>query len=110
VPVNADQWSWCRGFHPGVETQDHSDGTARTLDAACAAFRKAWRQLLPTLTEVNFQAWRDQRDWTAWRYTMHARGCRLPTQSADGRSLCFCGEVITIASMVPHVYALHRPA
>jgi hypothetical protein len=29
-------------------------------------------------TEVDYQAWRDQRDWTAWKYTMLDRGERVP--------------------------------
>jgi hypothetical protein len=34
-------------------------------------------------------------------------GCLLPTQVADGRSVCFCGAVIGIADMEQHVYAAH---
>jgi hypothetical protein len=108
VPIDADQWGWRCGFYPGVEPRDYRDGTARTFKAACAAFRKAWRDLLPKLTEANFDAWRDQRDWTAWKYTMHDCGCRMPTQNPDGRSRCFCGEVIDIAGVDRHIHAAHR--
>jgi hypothetical protein len=110
IPVDVDQWGWCCGFYPGVEPDGHQDGTARTFKTARAAFRKAWRELLPSLTEANFEEWRDQRDWTAWKYQMHDCGCRMPTQNPHGRSCCFCGERISIASMAPHVYAAHRPA
>jgi len=34
-------------------------------------------------------------------------GCRLPTQTADGRSRCFCGAEIGIADMGQHIYAAH---
>jgi hypothetical protein len=110
IPVDVDQWGWCCGFYPGVEPDGHQDGTAPTFKVARAAFRKAWRELLPTLTEANFQMWRDQRDWTAWKYRMHDCGCRMPTGAPAGRSRCFCGGVIDIASMVPRVYSVHRSA
>jgi hypothetical protein len=34
-------------------------------------------------------------------------GCRLPTQMADGRSRCFCGAQINLASRDQHIYAAH---
>jgi hypothetical protein len=34
-------------------------------------------------------------------------GCRLPTQTADGRARCFCGAEITFADMDQHIYAAH---
>jgi hypothetical protein len=108
VPVDVDQWGWSCGFYPGVEPRDHRDGSASTFKAARAAFRKAWRDLLSTLTEADFQRWRDQRDFTSWKYTMHDCGCRMPTASPDGRSRCFCGEVIDIAGVDRHIYAAHR--
>jgi phage terminase large subunit GpA-like protein len=84
--------------------------TARTFKAARAAFGKAWRELLPTLTEANFQRWRDQRDFTSWKYRMWDCGCRMPTQNPDGRSRCFCGEAIDVAGVDRHIYAAHRAA
>ncbi|SHH06557.1 hypothetical protein SAMN05444169_5546 [Bradyrhizobium erythrophlei] len=36
---------------------------------------------------------------------MWDKGCRMPTQSADGRSRCFCGETIDIGGTENHVYA-----
>jgi hypothetical protein len=62
VAVDVDQWGW--SLYPGTEPDQHSGGTAQTFKAARAAFRKAWRELLPTLTEANFQTWRYQRDFT----------------------------------------------
>jgi hypothetical protein len=32
---------------------------------------------------------------------------KLPTQTADGRTRCFCGAEITIADMNEHIYAAH---
>jgi len=40
-------------------------GVGATFHHAKAGFEAAWLQFLPTLTEANFQEWRDQRDWTA---------------------------------------------
>lgn len=37
-------------------------GTAIDFDQARAGFEAAWRQILPSVSEVNFQEWRDQRD------------------------------------------------
>jgi hypothetical protein len=110
VPVDVDRWGFSVGFYPGTEPDQYRTGTARTFKAARAAFEKAWRSLLPTLCEANFQRWRDQRDFTSWKYRMHDCGCRMPTASPTGRSRCFCGEAISIASVDRHILAAHRPA
>jgi hypothetical protein len=34
-------------------------------------------------TEADFQAWRDQRDWTAQKYAMWKAGERFPSQKAQ---------------------------
>jgi hypothetical protein len=34
-------------------------------------------------------------------------GCKLPTQTQEGRARCFCGAEIDIASMDGHVTAAH---
>jgi hypothetical protein len=34
-------------------------------------------------------------------------GCRMPTQSTDGQSRCYCGEPIDIVGASQHVYAAH---
>jgi hypothetical protein len=98
---------WSCGFYPGVEPDGYQNGTARTFKAARAAFRKAWRELLPTLAEADFQRWRNQCDFTSWKYRMWDCGCRMPTQNPDGRSRCFCGEVIDIAGADRHILAAH---
>jgi hypothetical protein len=36
-----------------------------TLDQARADFEAAWRVFLSRRTDADFQAWQDQRDWTA---------------------------------------------
>jgi hypothetical protein len=55
-------------------------GTAATFDEARADFEAAWRVFLSKRTEVDFQEWRDQRDWTARKYAMWEAGEGLPSQ------------------------------
>jgi hypothetical protein len=68
-------------------------GIAADFDGARAEFEAAWRQILPTLTEANFQEWRDQRDWTASKYAMWERGERMPSQKPSSMVRCACGEM-----------------
>jgi hypothetical protein len=52
---------------------------AETFDQARERFEAAWRLFLAKRTEADFQAWRDQRDWTERKYAMWQRGERMPT-------------------------------
>ena len=40
---------------------DRQSGSATTFDQARAAFEAAWRRILPTLSESNFEAYRTDR-------------------------------------------------
>ena len=72
MPV--DQWSWSLGFYPGTESHQESAGTAATFDQARIDFDTAWQALLPTLTEADFDRWREARDRTERKYaTWEAR-------------------------------------
>jgi hypothetical protein len=73
-----DPWGWSCGFYPGAHPRECTDGTAATFDQARAEFEKAWRVFLSNRTEADFQAWRDQRDWTAEKYRRFDRGERMP--------------------------------
>jgi hypothetical protein len=64
-PGAAPKWQWRCGFYPGSRPGECSSGTAATFDQARAAFEAAWRMFSSKRTEADFQAWRDQRDWTA---------------------------------------------
>ena len=64
--------------HPG----EQRGGTEATFEAAREAFGVAWRVLSATRTEADYQAWRDQRDWTARKYAMWGRGEKFPSQMA----------------------------
>jgi len=47
------------------------------------------------------------RACTAWKQAMWETGCKLPTQTQEGRAGCFCGAEIDISSMQPHVTTAH---
>jgi hypothetical protein len=110
IPHDEDPWGWSCGFYPGSHPGECTNGSAATFDLARAGFETAWRVFLAKRTEADFQAWRRERAWTAWKYAMWDAGCKLPTQSAEGRSRCFCGEAIDIPGTPPHVYAAHLSA
>ena len=62
-----------RAARPGECT----GGTAATFEEARADFESAWRMFLAKRTTADFQAWRDQRDWTARKYAAWAAGRRV---------------------------------
>ncbi|MGY8706169.1 hypothetical protein RAD16_10575 [Bradyrhizobium sp. 18BD] len=107
VPNHSDQWTWSIGFYPGTEPGMQRGASAATFEDARAAFDSAWQQLEARLTEDNFESWRRDRDFQAWKRRMWDTGCRLPPQNRDGRSTCFCGEPITI-DCEAHVHSVHR--
>ncbi|WP_063619005.1 hypothetical protein [Bradyrhizobium sp. th.b2] len=89
VPNHVDQWEWKCGFYPGCDRS--TGGPAGTFDQARAAFEAEWVLLLPSLTEADFQAWRDQRDWIERKQAMWARGEKLPSQQQSSLMRCPCG-------------------
>lgn len=108
VPTDAYQWEWTIGFYPGTDVGVGSHGTGSSFEACRSDFEKAWLQLKPMLTEDNYEAWRYQRDATAWKYRMWGEKILLPTQTQDDRSRCFCGTEITNRSIPDHVRTAHR--
>jgi hypothetical protein len=64
MPPSEDPWGWVCGFYPGSHPTEFTDGTAATFEQARADFGAAWRVFLSNRTEADFQAWRDERDWT----------------------------------------------
>jgi hypothetical protein len=79
APNAVPQWEWSCGFYPGMAPGTQQSGTSATLEDARARFEGAWHLILPTLSDENFQAWRDQRDYTAEKYRRFDRGERMPT-------------------------------
>src|SRR6266851_5697369 len=61
---------------------------AATFDQARADFELAGKVFLSKRTEADFQAWRDQRDWTARKYAMWNAGEKLPSQKTSSLMMC----------------------
>ena len=76
------QWQWQCGFYPGSEPGEYRYGPAPSFAQARSDFEVAWRIFSASRTEVDYQAWRDQRDWTARKYAMRERGEKFPSQFA----------------------------
>ncbi|BAL76026.1 hypothetical protein [Bradyrhizobium cosmicum] len=111
VPLHQDQWGWGLGFYPGMEKGPRGGfgGTAATFEDARAAFEARWKLVEPTITEADYEAWRRDRDLTAWKYRMWDEHCMMPTQTQSGRSRCFCGTEIGLgSSLEEHVITAHR--
>ena len=119
------QWEWSCGFYPGSEPGEVSCDTAATFEEARADFERAWQVFLSNRTEADFQAWRDQRDWTERKYALWDAGKRLePPSYGPGKPCsrfmkCPCGEVFDMHGReevflhLPHVTAtetIHRHA
>ncbi|MBR1157024.1 hypothetical protein [Bradyrhizobium sp. JYMT SZCCT0428] len=108
LPVAAKQWRWDVGFYPASLRRHNRSGYAASFDEARAGFEVAWKDYLSKCTEADFNDYRRQRAWTAWKYAMHEAGLPLPTQSTSGRALCFCGATIDIAVTDLHVQNAHH--
>jgi hypothetical protein len=106
VPVDVDQWGWDIGFYPGTKPRQERGGTAATFDQARADFEAAWRALLPTLTEGDFDRWREARDRTAEKYAIWERRELLSSQKSNTMMRCPCGE--TFDSHDPASSYVHR--
>ena len=73
----APMWQWRCGFYPGPRPGECTSGTAASFDQARADFEAAWRMFLAKRTPDDFQAWRDQRDWTQRKYAAWDAGQRV---------------------------------
>jgi hypothetical protein len=81
APSDVDQWGWVCGFYPGSHPGEQMAGSAPNFEQARADFEDAWRIFSARRTEADYQAWRDDRDWTRWKYAMWDAGMKMPTQS-----------------------------
>ena len=104
MPVGVDQWKWSCGFYPGCEPGEHRDGTAQDFFTARKEFEAAWRVFSAMRTEDDYQAWRDQRDFTARKYASWERGEKPPAYSSLVR--CACG--VQFDSWKPEESCPHR--
>jgi hypothetical protein len=101
------------GSSPGECTS----GTAASFWEARTAFEDAWRVFLANRTEADFQAWRDERDWTERKYALFDAGQRPPPAEWEpGKPCsiwmkCRCGELFDSRRLdhtvlhVPHISA-----
>jgi hypothetical protein len=78
IPHDQAPWGWRCGFYPGSEPGECTCGTAATFEQARADFARAWQVFSARRTKADYQAWRDQQDWTAGKYRRFARGERMP--------------------------------
>jgi hypothetical protein len=112
-PHDEDPWGWNCGFYPGSHPGECTRGTAASFDEARADFEGAWKIFFSKRTEADFQAWRDQRDWTERKYAMWERGEKLPSQIFSSTMTCPCGVAFDSHRLehtlihVPHITAAH---
>jgi hypothetical protein len=114
-PHDTEPWEWRCGFYPGSHPGECRSGTAKTFDQARVEFEEGWRVFLSKRTEADFQAWRDQRDWTDGKYALWDAGKKLeppsygPGKPASRFMKCPCGEVFDmrgpeeVVAHVPHI-------
>lgn len=107
VPKHMDPWGWSLGFFPRSHRGAQERGTAASFNEARGDFERAWERYLTDCTAQDFLDYRRHRDWTAWKYRMREEGCKLPTETASGRSTCWCGAELTLESCDRHVYEHH---
>src|SRR6266700_8088313 len=80
-PHDTDPWEWSCGFYPGSHPGEHRSNTIATFEEARADFERAWLVFLSNRTDTDFQAWRDERDWTERKYALWDAGKRLEAPS-----------------------------
>ena len=107
LPLHAEQWRSDCGFYPVSHRGRSRGGSAPSFDQARTAFEAAWKDYLTTCTESDFQQYRHQRDFTAWKYAMHDAGRPLPTATTSGLSHCFCGASIDNEGLNRHIREHH---
>jgi hypothetical protein len=83
-PHDTHPWEWSCGFYPGSHPREHQSDTAATFEQARADFERAWLVFLSKRTEADFQAWREQRDWTERKYALWDAGKRLEPTASKG--------------------------
>lgn len=108
MPNAQNNWNWSAGFYPGSGPGEIKGGSAGTFEEAKEKFLPAWLGFAQSRSPADFEEWLGQEDWTAWKYRMRDEGMPMPTQADNGRSRCFCGAEITIASVTAHIRTYHR--
>jgi hypothetical protein len=52
-------------------------------------------------TEADFEEWRYDRDFTAWKYAMWDARLKLPTQTQDGARAASAAQRLTTPAFTP---------
>jgi hypothetical protein len=79
TPNATEEWRWQCGFYPGCRAGEHRAGSAPSFNQARSDFEHAWRTFSARRTEADYQAWRNQRDWTERKYAARLRGKKVST-------------------------------
>jgi hypothetical protein len=108
MPPGEDPWAWSCGFYPGSHSGECTDGTAATFDLARADFEAASQVFLSRRTAADFQAWRDQRDWTAEKYRRFDRHERMPPAAMEALILVATSGGPTMFARIGIMRALNR--
>jgi hypothetical protein len=77
-PNAQNEWTWSAGSYPGSGPGEIKGGTALTFEKDKAKFERAWLAFAFSRKPENFEAWRDQRDWTVRKYALLDRGEQVP--------------------------------
>src|SRR5205823_1795227 len=102
------------GFYPGSDPGEQTGGTAATFEQARADFEVDWKRFSARRTPADYQAWRDQRNWTAHKYGMWERGEKFPSQEPTSMMPCPCGVRFDSHKLehtlihVPHITSAQR--
>ena len=65
---------WVCGFYPGSHPAEHARGSAKSFDQARGAFEIARRYFLAKCTEADFEQYRRNRAFHAWKEAMLEAG------------------------------------
>jgi hypothetical protein len=84
-PTSTARWQWSCGFYPGSHPSEQARGTAGTFDQARGAFELAWRFFWAKHGGADFEEYRRDRAFHAWKQAMSDAvpetadaGCRRP--------------------------------
>jgi hypothetical protein len=110
MPHHEDPWGWACGLYPGSHPREWRPSTkpaptSKQRGVYCGVY------FCQTGPRADFQAWRDQRDWTTRKYAMWQAGERLPSQKPSSLMRCPCGEIFDSHRLentvihVPHMTA-----
>jgi hypothetical protein len=85
-PHDEDPWEWHCVFYPGSEPGEQN-GTAATFDEAARISSAPGGYFCRGELRRDFQAWRNQRDWTARKYA-EGRGEAAAAERMGARKPC----------------------